>query len=158
MKSCAEIFQETTGFDLTKRGTDYRSQDEIDETIFEIVSRLFLERRQAFYCLKEKFEPASKKSKNRLLLSVLGYIYYIDCDFKKAISCLKKAIRIDPVDLETWFSLAFCYRQIGQENKFDSILLYHDRIIDEFRKDKKEIETLILKYAKKRQSRRKKDT
>lgn len=147
MKSCEELFKEITGITLAKKSTDYRSREPIDESIFGTVSKMFLDKRQDFYSFKEKLENVPEKSKNCLFFSTLGYFYYVDCDFKKAIQCFKKAIDINPVDLEIWFSLAFCYRQTGKERLFDSIIFNYDCIISEFMEKKKGIDQIIAKHG-----------
>ena len=143
MKDFAEEFKKITGKPLSKNIADYASVQEVDESIFEAVSRLFYEEREGFYYLKRKIEETIKKNKHYLLLSIAGYFSYVDCDFGKAIKCFKRSIQLNPEDLESWFCLAFCYRQIGRERKFNSIILDYDRIIRKFIEGEKDIEKLL---------------
>lgn len=126
------LFRKTTGRNLSKRTSSYKSSDEIDETLFEEVSRLFFENRKSFYYLKEKAIEAAKNEKDALIFSAAGYFCYVDCDFKKARDFFQKAISLQPEDLEQWFCLAFCLRQLGEEGGFNKIMLKYDDIITEF--------------------------
>lgn len=139
------LFRKITGRNLSKRAVSYKSNDEIDETLFEAVSRLFFENRKAFYYLKEKALEAAKNEKNALILSTAGYFCYVDCDFKKAGDFFQKAINLQPEDLEQWLCLAFCLRQSGRENGFNNIVLNYKNIITEFINGKIKINKLSNK-------------
>jgi len=149
VESYAGLFEGRTGKPFSKKKTDFRSDEEIDEYLFETVSRLFFEDRDTFYFLKEKAEKAAKGKKQPIFYSAIGYFYYVDCDFGKAIKYFKKSIQADPFDLETWFSLAFCYRQNGEYGKFDSIMCFYADIINGINAKRSNIESSILEYAKK---------
>jgi|GEM_PF-6173750 len=136
MDECARLFYEITGRPLVKRAVDYRSAGEIDEGLFEAVSRLFYEDRVAFYYLKKLFARASREGNGALILSAAGYFHYVDCEFPEAARCFQEAIALNPGDIESWFCLAFCYRQAGDEARFNGIILNHTRMIRELLRGK----------------------
>ena len=134
-----------TGRIISKRASSYKSDDEIDETLFEVISRLFFENRKSFHYLKGKALEAAKKGKDASILSTAGYFCYVDCDFKKAKSFFQKAIKLNPNDLEHWLCLAFCFRQLGGEGSFNNIIMHYDSIIKDFIDGKIEISKLSNK-------------
>lgn len=129
MDECARLFYEITGRPLVKKAVDYASTGEIDEGLFEAVSRLFYEDRVAFCYLKKLFARAAREGKGALIQSAAGYFHYVDCEFPEAARCFQKAIRLNPGDIESWFCLAFCHRQSGDEARFNEIILHHRRMI-----------------------------
>ncbi len=140
------LFRNLTGKNLLKRAADYKSEDEIDETLFEAVSRLFFEDRKNFCYLKEKaLEAAKNEKKDALIFSAAGYFCYVDCDFKKARDFFRKAIELNPNDLEPWLCLAFCLRQLGNEGSFNNIVMHYDNIIKDFIDEKIDINKLSNK-------------
>lgn len=144
------IFKKFTGKYLIKNFVNYKSDDEIDETIFESVSRLLFENKKAFYYLKNKITELAKNKKDALLFSVVGYFCYVDCDFTKARKFFQKAIEINPQDLDPWFCLGFSFRQLGKEEEFASIMLHYKEIIRDLTNGKGDINELISKYTGKK--------
>lgn len=140
------LFRKMTGRSLSKKASGYKSNEEIDETLFEIISRLFFENRKSFYYLKEKALQAAKNGKDALIISTAGYFCYVDCDFKKAKTLFQKAIELNPADLEPWLCLAFCFRQLGNEGSFNNIITNYNSIIKDFIDGKLEIGKLSDKY------------
>ena len=137
------LFRKITGKTLSKRAVGYKSRNEIDEALFETVSRLFFENRKNFCYLKEKaLEAAKNEKKDALIFSAAGYFCYVDCDFKKAKNFFQKAIELNPNDLEQWLCLAFCLRQLGGESGFNRIMLESEDVITEFIKGKIKINEL----------------
>lgn len=126
------LFNKLTGKTLTKRFVDFESNKEIDETIFETVSRLLFGNRKIFYYLKRIIVNVANKKDDAILFSTAGYFCYVDCDFEKAREFFQKAIKINPRDLEAWFCLAFCFRQMGEEEKFNTIILDYKSVITDF--------------------------
>ncbi|MDD5348172.1 MAG: hypothetical protein PHT59_06135 [Candidatus Omnitrophica bacterium] len=150
MSDYARLFRAATGMQLSKRCADYRSTDAVDENIPEVAARLFFRDRKAFYALKEALERAAAKKAgcDSAVMTALGCMYYVDCDFAAAARCFREAIRREPEDLGGWFSLAFCYRQAGEDKKFDAIIAHYRGIIDEYRRKKGDIDALVLKHAR----------
>lgn len=143
MKDYYIAFRKITGIELRKRQCDYRKEEEIDENLFERISRLFFENKKAFYYLKKEAIKATKSKKDALLFSTAGYFSYVDCDFLQAKKFFEKAIEINPEDLEPWLCLAFCLRQLGEDDKFDLIILNYRNIINKYIHKKTSIERLL---------------
>lgn len=138
-----KLFISLTGKKISVMPSDYKSGREIDESAFEIISRLFFENRKAFYCLKNAAIKILKGKKDVFLFSAASYFCYVDCEFMEAKEYLKKAIEIDPRNLGHWIYLAFCFRQLGEEEKFNELIMNYDSIITEFINQKKDIDGII---------------
>ncbi len=116
-----QIFKKACGFELAKSKTLIGSCNPVDSHIFEKVSRLFFENKEEYDFLKKKTKESLHLGKP-IIYSVMGYFHYVDCEFDDAIKCFKKALELDNDDLEIILCLAFCYRQKGDEKKFNNIL------------------------------------
>lgn len=93
----------------------------MNSTGFEQISRLSYGNNKIFLKLKD-LAGKSLSEDNPFTYLVMAYIYYIDCEFERSMELFNKFLKTNKEDLEATLGLAFCYRQLGDDKKFEKIL------------------------------------
>ncbi len=125
-------FQKITGFELKKRQTNYFSEKIFKkDQLFEDLARLYFERPKRFNQLLIKVLPLinQKSNSNETLLALVGYLYYIQEDFKKAKISFLRCINLNPQNLDNWIDLAFILRHLGNDKLANGILFNYDYVV-----------------------------
>lgn len=119
------MFYKLTGIVPAIKITPYSEQGDIEESMFEKISRMFFDDRKRFYYLKKKTEEFLEKQEfpGFIPITILAYINYVECNFIEAKDYFKRAIAYEKDDRGSWQFLAFCYRQLGDDEKFERIIL-----------------------------------
>jgi len=106
---------------------------------------------QRFYNKEEELDAAIKKTtsiilgllnekspdfrQTALFLSLLGNMYYLKGDFKKAIGCFMKSLSWNKEDMAPWIELMFALRASGSFREFESIIFSIEKIYDLWKSD-----------------------
>jgi len=92
---------------------------------FYLLSLLYFDDQKAFLALKTETLIGIKSGDfiGFKVFIVLAYINYVEGNFRQAVVSFKQALKYEPNDQGTWLFLAFCYRQLGQEQIFERILM-----------------------------------
>ncbi len=128
-------FKKWTLLPLSARKTN-KLQDKIqrkDNTFFLLSEKVF-DYPRLLKVLKKEVKQWLKMNGSETVLSLAGYIYYLDNDFPKAEKYFYKCVETNSENLDNWVDLAFSlYHQGERKNSLAKAILFDfDLFIKEF--------------------------
>lgn len=111
-----ESYDESFSYGLCQRF--YRKGIELDIAIGKATSVLL-------HLMKDKGTDSAQIA---VFFSLLGNMYYINDDFKKAIGCFMKSLSHNKRDMTAWIELMFALRADGNFQEFEGIMFNLEKI------------------------------
>jgi len=124
------MIEKEIGFPIRRKTIEPGSKDSYDETFSYLLCQKYYNHPEQLKKAITLATKSLKETKNPLMYSLIGNMYYIAKDYKMSAGCFMKSLSYSRNDVTPLIELLFALRAIGEFEIFEKGILNLDRLYE----------------------------